>query len=593
MNESMKDTTDKPLTHDLRRFFRYVYPYRYRAVAAMAITSALGLFDAAIAWLMAPYMDTVIIKSSPEAADASNIVPIAYFPLFIIVFTFCQSAVTFASNYMTTWVGRRIANDVKLDLFDKLTHSDSILFDRATVGEVGVRFSGDADTAAATLLTQVKTFVVQTVTSIGLVGVMFYNSWILASVAVAALLVTAVPLNRVRKKLKTFIRETVKSMAGVGTAFTESYLGNRVITSYNLHDFIRERMKHGLSAIFRLNIKKVQRTNFLTMAMHMATAAGLATTVWLQAHLIETGHMTPGNLVSFLTALLLFYTPIKKISSNVENVQNSTMAIQRVLAVLDQEPSITSKPDAKKMNGIRDAIRYRNVSFSYESGKPVLRGVNLEIPAGKSVAFVGNSGGGKTTFANLLPRFYDVTEGEVSIDGVDVRDIDLADLRQNIAIVFQDNFLFGGTIRENILLGRRNATEAELDAAVKAACLEEFVGGLELGLDSEIGERGGMLSGGQKQRVAIARAFIKDAPVVILDEATSALDNQSEKIVQTAIENLMKNKTVLIIAHRLSTVIHADTIVVLRDGEIAETGNHEALLAENGVYASLYQMQLS
>ncbi len=585
----MQDTTDKPLLHDLRRFLRYAHPYRFRAAAAIVLSSVLGLFDAAIAWLMAPYMDNVIINASPSPEES---IPATFFPILIILFTATQSLISFASNYLTTWVGRRIANDVRLELFDKLTHADTALFDKSTIGEVGVRFSGDAETATGGLLTRARTVMVQVVTSASLVGVMFYNSWILSLVAIGALLVAVIPLNRVRKRLNVFNQQAVTSGAAVGTAFNESYMGNRIISSYNLHSFIRERMRTGLNVMFRLTIKKVQRTSFLSFTMHLATAVGLATTVWLQGYLVATGHMTPGNLVSFLTALLMFYSPVKRMSSNMDSMQVAAMAIQRVLAVLDMEPSIASKPDALPLDGVRSGIRYRDVSFSYETGKQVLKHVSLDIPAGASVAFVGNSGGGKTTFVNLLPRFYDVTGGSVSIDGTDVRDINLGDLRRNIAIVFQDNFLFGGTIRENILLGRRDATEEQLAAAVRAACLEEFTSGLELGLDTQIGERGVMLSGGQKQRVAIARAFIKDAPVVILDEATSALDNQSEKIVQTAIENLMENKTVLIIAHRLSTVINADTIVVLKDGEIAETGDHRSLLAADGVYASLYRTQL-
>ena len=585
----MKDATSKPLFNNTRRFLRYAYPYRYRAVAAMLLSSCLGFFDAGIAWLMAPYMDNVIIKSSPSATES---LPMAFFPILIIIFTLGQSLIAFASTYLTTWVGQRIGNDVRLELFDKLTHSDTALFDKSTIGEITIRYSGDAETATGSLLSRMRLVVVQAVTSISLIGVMCYNSWILTLVAVGALLATAIPLNRVRKRLKTFISQALASNAAVGTAFNESYMGNRIIASYNLHSFIRGRMRDGLDNMLRLTIKRVQRTNFVTMAMHLATAVGLATTVWLQGHLVASGHMTPGNLVSFLTALLMFYGPVKKISANVDSFQNTAMAMQRILDTLDKEPSIVSKPDARPLNGVRDGIRYRDVSFSYETGKEVLKHVSLDIPAGASVAFVGSSGGGKTTFVNLLPRFYDVTGGSVSIDGTDIRDIGLDDLRKNIAVVFQDNFLFVGTIRENILLGRRDATEEQLAAAVKAACLEEFVSGLKQGLDTQIGERGVLLSGGQKQRVAIARAFIKDAPIVILDEATSALDNQSEKIVQTAIENLMENKTVLIIAHRLSTVINADTIVVLKDGEIAETGDHRSLLAADGVYASLYRTQL-
>ncbi len=304
-------------------------------------------------------------------------------------------------------------------------------------------------------------------------------------------------------------------------------------------------------------------------------------------------HITPGNLVSFLTALLMFYTPLKKVGNDLSQFQTTTMAIGRVLSVLDMQPAVVSGPGAKKAGNVRGEIRYTDVSFRYVADKPVLSQVNLAIEPGMSVAFVGNSGGGKTTLVNLLPRFYDVSSGSVTLDGVDVRELDLDDLRANIAIVFQDNFLFGGTIRDNILVGKPGATEEEVLAAAGAACLDEFVAGLEKGLETEIGERGVTLSGGQKQRVAIARAFLKDAPVVILDEATSALDNKSEQVVQRAIENLMRNKTVLIVAHRLSTVIHADRIVVVQDGRLVESGRHEELLARGGVYASLYQTQLA
>ena len=289
----------------------------------------------------------------------------------------------------------------------------------------------------------------------------------------------------------------------------------------------------------------------------------------------------------------MLYTPIKAIGNNFNAVQMALMAMDRVFELLDGKPDIVSKKDAKLLPGIKKGIEYRDVCFEYEPGKPILKHINLKIKKGETVAFVGNSGGGKTTMVNLLPRFYDVTGGAVLFDGIDVRDLNLDSLRENIAIVFQDNFLFSGTIRENILLGKENATEDEIRTAVKNACLEEFINGLEKGLDTEIGERGTLLSGGQKQRIAIARAFLKNAPVVILDEATSALDNKSEAVVQQAVDNLMKDRTVFIIAHRLSTVRHADKIAVINYGELVELGTHEELLQREGsIYASLYQSQL-
>ena len=588
----MIDQTDKPLLHDLKRFYHYVRPYRLRAVAGVLLTMITGLFDPAIAWLLAPYMDNVVLQAKAPSVDMSWL-PVYYYPIAIVVLALVQSLVSFGANYLTAWVGKRTGNDLKLALFDNLTHSDSSHFDKTTTGEVLLRYNGDADTATDGLLNNVKNFTSRLVTSVALIAVMFTKSWILTLVTVGVLLFTVLPLNRIRKRMKRFIKDTVQSGAVVTTNFNETCAGNRVITSYGLQDYARERLKTTLNTLFRLGIKMVQRTNFLSLIMHFATAVGMAATVWVQGYLIQIGHMSPGDLVSFLAALLMFYQPIKKLGSNFSSIQVATMAIQRVLSILDLKPTIVSKPGAKPMRGMTDAIRYQDVSFSYETGKPVLKHVDLEIRAGRSVAFVGNSGGGKTTMVNLLPRFYDVCGGAVTIDGTDIRDLDLDDLRANIAIVFQDNFLFGGSIRENIMLGKRDATDEQVAAAVKGACLEDFVTGLEHGLDTQIGERGVMLSGGQKQRVAIARAFIKDAPIVILDEATSALDNQSEKVVQQAIENLMLNKTVLIIAHRLSTVINADTIVVLRDGEIVESGRHAELLAKNGVYASLYQTQLA
>ena len=267
--------------------------------------------------------------------------------------------------------------------------------------------------------------------------------------------------------------------------------------------------------------------------------------------------------------------------------------MDRVFSLMRSVPAIHNSPDAIELKDVKEKIEYKNVSFSYIKNKPVLKNVNLSIDVGQTIAFVGNSGGGKTTFVNLLPRFYDVKSGSVMIDGVDVRKYDLNSLRDKIAIVFQDNFLFAGTIRENILLGKENVSEEEINNAIKSSCLSEFIASLDNGLDTEIGERGVLLSGGQKQRIAIARAFLKNAPIVILDEATSALDNKSEAVVQQAIDNLMKDRTVFIIAHRLSTVRNADRIVVVNYGEIVETGTHEELLSkEDSVYASLYKSQL-
>jgi subfamily B ATP-binding cassette protein MsbA len=288
----------------------------------------------------------------------------------------------------------------------------------------------------------------------------------------------------------------------------------------------------------------------------------------------------------------MLYQPIKALGNDFSAVQSSLAAMERVFSILQETPSIINRKNAIPLTSIKDKIEYKNVDFGYEKDRFVLKKININIDVGQTVALVGNSGGGKTTFVNLLPRFYDIVSGEILIDGIDIRNFELDTLREKIAVVFQDNFLFSGTIRENILLGKNNATRQEIDEVVKLAYLEEFVSKLPMGLNTNVGERGVLLSGGQKQRVAIARAFIKNAPVVILDEATSALDNKSEAVVQKAINNLMKDRTVFVIAHRLSTVRNADKIVVLNQGEIVETGTHDDLIKKNGAYTSLYNTNL-
>lgn len=326
--------------------------------------------------------------------------------------------------------------------------------------------------------------------------------------------------------------------------------------------------------------------------MHVIVSVGIATAIGYGSHLIMTNQITSGNFVSFITALILLYTPVKNIGNNLNAVQFSFFSIEKIFEVLDSTPEIKDCENPVILTRNHNSIKFNDVNFEYVENVPVLKNINLSINKGETIAFVGNSGGGKTTIVNLIPRFYDVKSGSITIDDIDIRNISLESLRQNIAIVFQDNFLFSGTIRENILLGNECANDEQLNQAVKMAYLDDFISTLQDGLDTIIGERGVLLSGGQKQRVAIARAFLKNAPILILDEATSALDNKAEAVVQKAIDNLMKDKTVFVIAHRLSTIQNADKIVVINQGEIVEVGTHEDLLhIDNGAYKALYEMQ--
>lgn len=563
----------------------YVKPYWWRALLSVLITIPIGSMDAVIAWSLKPYMDVVMVEKSTYATN--------YIPILIIVFSCLQSLLNYAATYLNTWVGRKIANDVKMDLFDKLMMNDATFFDNTTSGQILFRYNNDVDMACNGLLSNLKLFTTRVFSSVSLVFVLFYNSWQLALIAVVVLFGALYPLTTVRRRIKSVMDKTIFSGAAVMSHYNETYSGNRIIASYNLYQYQRRRFQETLRTMFKLGIKMIQRTGMMSPLMHFIVSLGIAAVIWTGSYLIVNHQISAGNFVSFITALIMLYNPIKSIGNNYNNVQMALMAMERVFAALKHQPRICNKPGAKELKTIAKDIRYENVSFEYVRGKPVLKNINLTINVGQTIAFVGNSGGGKTTLVNLLPRFYDVQSGKILVDGIDIRDFELNSLRNQIAEVFQDNFLFEGTIRDNILLGKEDASEAEIETAVQNACLNEFIKTLDNGLDTYIGERGVLLSGGQKQRIAIARAFIKNAPVVILDEATSALDNKSEAVVQQAIENLMKDRTVFIIAHRLSTVRNADRIVVVNYGEIAEIGTHDELMnKENGVYASLYKSQL-
>ncbi len=568
---------------DYSQMWPYIRPYWGRALTAVLITIPVGALDAVIAWALKPYMDVMMIEKNTNTL---------WIPLVIIGFSAIQGILTFSAMYLNTWVGRRIASDVKVSLFEKLMKFDAGYFDTNTSGNIIMRFNSDVEAACSGLLDNLKQFCTRFFSSISLIAVLFYNSWQLALIAIVILFGALFPLTGVRKRIKDINKQTVYTNAEVVTHYNEAFGGNRVIGSYNLYDYENARFDDTLRRVFKLDMKMVQRTGMLSPLMHFIVSLGIALVIWTGSYLILSQQITAGNFVSFIAALILLYNPIKGIGNSFNNVQIALMAMERVFELMKSQTIVHDAENAIELKEIKQ-IEYKNVYFEYLKNKPVLQNINLSIKQGETVALVGNSGGGKSTFASLLPRFYDVTSGAVMINGCDIRKYTLESLRDKISVVFQDNFLFSGTLRSNILLGNENATEDELQRAVEMAYLNDFVPKLPKGLDTDIGERGVLLSGGQKQRIAIARAFLKNAPIVILDEATSALDNKSEAVVQKAIENLMKDRTVIVIAHRLSTVRHADRIVVINYGKIAECGSHEELLSRpDSIYGALYKAQL-
>jgi ATP-binding cassette, subfamily B, bacterial MsbA len=567
-----------------KRMFHYIKPYLPRFIIAMLITIPIGALDAGIAFSLRPYMDNVLIEKSVKASW--------YIPIIIVGFTVFQGALNYVSTYTNGWLCSRITNDIKFDLYGKLLRYESSFFDKGSSGRVITRFSGDVDNVTTGLLNNVRTLLTRIFSSIALTAVLLFNSWQLAIIAVTVLSSTLIPLSQIRKRIKHVSEGMVKTGGVLLTNYNETFSGNKLIASYNLQGYQENIFKKSLKEYFNLNMKITKLNGWLTPFMHIVASIGIALVVWYGSHLILTKQITSGAFISFITALIMLYTPIKGIGNIAVATQNSFLALERILELLDRKPLIQNSPSPIILDTVKNDISFENVSFEYEKDKKALININLKVRLGETTALVGNSGGGKSTLVNLIPRFYELTEGCIKIDGIDIRNIDLTSLREIIGVVFQDNFLFDGTIKENILLGKPEATEEELKEAVNGAYLDDFVYTLEKGLDTQIGERGVMLSGGQKQRVAIARALLKNAPIVILDEATSALDNKSEAMVQKAIDRLMKDRTVFVIAHRLSTVQHADRIVVLDEGRIVETGTHEGLLnKENGLYKNLYNSQ--
>ncbi len=567
-----------------KRMWPYMKPYWFRGLLSILVAIPVGSLDAVIAMSLKPYMDVVMVDKNLQTAW--------YIPLMIIGFTVVQGVFRYIAQYLNTWVGAKTTNLLKLDLYKKMLMFETDFFSKKNSGDVIFMFNNNADMACAGLLNNLKTFVQKFFTAVSLIFVLFYNSWQLAVVCVAIMIFAMLPMTLVRKKINDVMAKTILADSALLTAYNETYNGNKTIIAYNLDGTQQGKFENVLHGVFKLRMKMLQRTRWLTPVMHVILSIGIGLAIWFGSYLILNGTITAGSFVSFLTALIMLYTPIKSIGGTYNNVLMSFLAIERVFEILDMEPKIKDHKNAQNMNPDIHEIEYKNVSFEYNQGVPVLKNVNFRVKRGETIAFVGNSGGGKSTVVSLLPRFYDVTSGAITIDGVDIRDITLKSLRANIGVVFQDNFLFAGTIRENIMLGNENATNEELDQAVKMACLDDVLKTIPGGLDAQIGERGVLLSGGQKQRVAIARAFLKNAPILVLDEATSALDNKAEAVVQKAIENLMRDKTVFVIAHRLSTIRNADKILVINEGVIVESGTHEELLQnENGAYKTLYDMQ--
>ena len=582
----------------LNRIFPFIKPFLGRVFMGILVAVPVGALDGVVAFALKPYMDYVVGQTDWTFHFVGNSYTITWeamaiaIPFAVVLFAGLQGVLRYLNEYLTTWTSQKITNTIKIKLFDKLVDMDTSFYDENSSGLILSRYLSDPDAASTSLVNYLKNLVTGLFGAISLIAVMLYSSWKLAVIGVAVLCIAFIPVALIRKRVKATSNKNMVIGGSITTNFNETYSGNRVMRAYGLEQRQKDKFVSSIWQTFNNNMSLTKRAGWMSPLMYLIASFGIAIVLGYGTFLITSGSMTAGSFASFVTSLLLLYKPVKTLGNTLTGLQTIFVAMGRVFELFDYEPEIKDATDAKDIEGLTNSIEFKNVSFSYIKDHPVLKNINLRINKNETIAVVGNSGGGKSTLVNLIPRFYDVDDGEITIDDVNIKNIKMKSLRNNISMVFQDNFLYSGTIRENILMGNPDASEEEISKAVEYAHLEEMIADLPDGLDTEIGERGTSLSGGQRQRVAIARAMIKNTPIVILDEATSALDNKSEAIVQKALDNLIKNKTVFVIAHRLSTIKNATRIAVITEGELVELGTHDELInIPNGQYRALYEMQ--
>ncbi len=569
----------------VRRLLRYASPYRGRIAVALCAMLVYAGASAGLSYLIKPIFDEVL----PNRAN------LAWVAIAIIIVYMLKGVGNYVSTYLMTDVGQRVVRDLRTALFRHVMGQSAGFFARRTTGQLMSRIINDVHQVQQVVSETVADLLRESLSLVGYAGILFWFDARLALVCMTAAPLVVYPLVTLGRRVRATTRRSQEAIESLSHVAAEALTGHRIVKAFGSEDHEARKFRHASDRLYRTNVKVMGTMAILPPVMELLGGVAIAGALWYGSQKIAAGQLTTGDFSAFVAALFLMYGPAKRLSRVSASLQQARAAAERIFQMMDTHTEVQDRPGAVAMAPLERSIEFRGVSFGYADGggHRILRDVSFTIGRAEAVAIVGLSGAGKTTLVNLIPRFYDVTGGQILVDGVDSRDVTLASLRSQIAMVTQETVLFDDTIAANISYGSPTATREEIEAAARAAHAHGFVLAMPEGYQTRIGERGQRLSGGQRQRIAIARALLKNAPILILDEATSSLDTESERLVQEALANLMKNRTAFIIAHRLSTVRQADTIIVLDRGRVVETGRHDELLARpDGVYAKLYALQI-